>query len=89
MTHPPPSRKGGRYLGVIRRGQLVSKVLLLADMIRRHYRPRKTTPVQLAMLIMLETDCSRATAYRWAAEFRDALGLELAEARTKNTIRGS
>lgn len=60
-------------------GQPVANVLRLADMIRRRYRPRKTTPVQLAMLIMLETDCSRATAYRWAAEFRDALGLELAD----------
>lgn len=65
-------------LGVQKRGQLVANVLRLADMIRHRYRPGRTHLNQIALLIMTETECCKATAYRWAGEFVDALGLELA-----------
>jgi len=86
MTHPP--RKGRRAIGVVEHGQLIANVLRLAEMIRRRYRPGRTTLQQLVLLIALETDCSRATAYRWAAEFTDALGLELAKAPVRKDLRG-
>lgn len=77
-------QKKRHALGVIKRGLLVANVLRLADMIRRRYKPRRTNLQQVALLIALETECSRATAYRWAAEFRDALGLELANPNVKS-----
>lgn len=85
------NRKGASVLGVQVRGHLVANILRLADMIRRRYRPGVTHLQQIALLIMTETECGRATAYRWAGEFVDAMGLELApesEAKRECSRRG-